>query len=185
MRGDEAYMIARKDKTPVAPECRGRTTFALRIDGPEDRREEMGAVLCGGHWSITLEHGPATVSMDGGADCDSAVGTYGTLGPEEVVRDLAGAARELGVLLTGQVRTPAGATDVVIGGVEAFCGTSRARWVWDTLRGCDVSQKGGKTAIRGSGGISGRTGTVRRAVAVRSPRRDRAGIVGFRAFQRR
>lgn len=185
MRGDEAYMIARRNRTPTAPECTGRTTFAFRIDGPEDRRDGMGAVLCGGHWSISLEHGPSTIAMDGGAECDSAVGTYGTLGPEDVVRDLAGAVRELGVLLTGQVRTPAGVSDVRIDGREAFCGTSRARWVWDTSEGCDVSQKGGKRAIRGFRGISGGTGTVRRAVAVRSPCRDRAGIVGFRAFQRR
>ena len=141
MREDEeAYMIARKGKRPEAPAPgAGTTAFALRIWGTDDAREEFGAYLCGGHWSVAMPEEARSVSMDGGADCDSAVGTLGgELAPEDLevgpgtVRDgravlsLAQAVVLFDVMVEGEVRTPAGRRNVRLDAEDAYYGPLRA-----------------------------------------------------------
>lgn len=137
---DEAYMIARRGKRPEAPAPgRGTTTFALRIYGTEDAREGFGAYLCGGHWSTAMPEDARSISMDGGPEMDSAVGSFdGELSPEDLevgpgtVRDgkavlsLAQAVVLFDVMVEGEVRTPAGRRNVRIDTEDAYYGPLRA-----------------------------------------------------------
>lgn len=144
IRGDrqseEAYRIARRGKIPGAlPPRAGTTTFALRIEGTDDAKEQFGAFICGGHWSTEISLGVRDISMHGGPDMDSAVGTFdGELLPEDLdvgpgtvhdgkaVLSIAQAAVLFDVTVEGEVRTSAGRRNVRIDAEDVYYGPLRA-----------------------------------------------------------
>lgn len=129
MRGDEAWRVARRGGLPTAPApAPGTTAFSLRILGPESAREEMGALLCGGHWTYALADEVLEVEMDGGEHVDSAVGSV--RGPLSRTSDgsrlsIADAARIFGAIVSGEVRTSSGRRNVYFDGREAVYGPMR------------------------------------------------------------
>ncbi len=136
----EAYMIARHGKRPEAPHPKaGTTTFAFRIHGTENAKEAFGAFICGGHWSTEPSVDVTDVSMDGGPDMDSAVGSFdGELLPEDLdvgpgtvhdgkaVLSLAQAATLFDVMVEGEVRTSAGRRNIRFDEGDAYYGPLRA-----------------------------------------------------------
>ncbi len=129
MRGDEAYKVARRGGLPTAPVPRpGTTTFSLRILGPESAREEMGALLCGGHRTYALADEVLQIEMDGGVYGDSAAGSIrGTLSrtSDGSRLSVADAARIFGAIVSGEVRTSSGRRNVYFDGREAVYGPMR------------------------------------------------------------